>query len=122
MPSYIRPHVEGLSCLRALMQSALPLLIKTSASEAVSQTRVWGSRSDLSWHHRCHAPRIRTEETYIIAITRRGEWLSPSPCRSDHCSAAPKQYAHSCWPGPLRSCSSHAVPGALGPTYCVDRS
>src|SRR5262245_43178076 len=51
-------HLSGLvlkACdsLRALMQSALPLLIKASASEAVSQTRVWGSWSDLLWHHRC---------------------------------------------------------------------
>jgi hypothetical protein len=38
-------HISGLmlktvSSLRALMQSALPLLMKTSASEAVSQVRV----------------------------------------------------------------------------------
>jgi len=32
------------------MKSALPLLSRTAASQAVSQNRVWGSRSDLSCH------------------------------------------------------------------------
>jgi len=50
MPSYIRPRSEDSVYLRALMKSALPLLSRTSASQAVSQNRVWGSRSDLSCH------------------------------------------------------------------------
>src|SRR5262245_5187986 len=37
--------------LRALMKSTLPLLIKLSASQALDNVRVWGSRSDLSCHH-----------------------------------------------------------------------
>src|ERR671919_576792 len=54
MPSYIRPLCERIVSLRALMKSALPLLNKTSTSKAVSQTRVWGSRSDLSCHQLDH--------------------------------------------------------------------
>jgi hypothetical protein len=51
MPSYIRPVEQwGLEALLALMKSALLLLIKSAASEAVSQSRVWRSRSDLSCH------------------------------------------------------------------------
>ena len=40
MPSYIRPRSEDSVYLRALMKSALPLLSRTSASQAVSQNRV----------------------------------------------------------------------------------
>jgi hypothetical protein len=36
--------------LRALMKSALPLLITTAASRALYLSRVEGSRSDLSCH------------------------------------------------------------------------
>src|SRR5918912_450793 len=50
MPSYIRPHSEDSVYLRALMKSALSLLNTTSASRAVSQTRVCESRSDLTYH------------------------------------------------------------------------
>src|SRR5712671_1909847 len=50
-------HISGLlvktaSGLRALMQSALPLLITTAASRALDLSRVEGSRSDLSCHQR----------------------------------------------------------------------
>src|SRR5712671_8175226 len=48
-------HISGLLVktfygLRALMKSALPLLITTAASRALSLIRVKGSRSDLSCH------------------------------------------------------------------------
>jgi len=54
MQSYIRPLSEGFVFLRALMKFALPLLSRTSASRAVSQHRVWGSRSDLLCHQLEH--------------------------------------------------------------------
>jgi len=52
-------HISGLlvkTChgLRALMKSALPLLITTAASEALYPVRVWGSRSDRSCHQFDH--------------------------------------------------------------------
>jgi len=43
--------VKTFYSLRALMQSALPLLITTAASGALYLIRVKGSRSDLSCHH-----------------------------------------------------------------------
>src|SRR5713101_6736308 len=48
-------HISGLLVktsygLRALMKSALPLLITTAASRALYLIRVKGSRSDLSCH------------------------------------------------------------------------
>src|SRR2546427_11347360 len=48
-------HISGLLVktsygLRALMKSALPLLITTAASRALYLSRVKGSRSDLSCH------------------------------------------------------------------------
>src|SRR6266852_131916 len=48
-------HISGLLVktfygLRALMKSALPLLITTAASRALYLSRVEGSRSDLSCH------------------------------------------------------------------------
>src|SRR6266704_5036781 len=48
-------HISGLLVktsygLRALMKSALPLLITTAASRALDLIRVKGSRSDLSCH------------------------------------------------------------------------
>jgi len=50
-------HISGLSVktfsgLRALMQSALPRLITTAASRALSLRRLGGSRSDRSGHQR----------------------------------------------------------------------
>jgi hypothetical protein len=51
MQSYIRRLGESFDGLRALMKSALPLLISISASKVVLASRVWGSRSDLSCHH-----------------------------------------------------------------------
>jgi hypothetical protein len=51
MQSCIRPLKAGFLVLRALMQSALPLLINLSAFADLTNTRVWGSRSDLSCHH-----------------------------------------------------------------------
>ena len=51
MQSYIRRLGESLYRLRALMKSALPLLISISASKALLAIRVWGSRSDLLCHH-----------------------------------------------------------------------
>jgi hypothetical protein len=52
-------HISGLcmkafTSLRALMKSALPLLIKSAASEALDTSRFWGSRSDLSCHQLDH--------------------------------------------------------------------
>ena len=41
-----------------LMKFALLLLITAAALEAVSQTRVWRSRSDLSCHQLTETPRI----------------------------------------------------------------
>src|SRR4029450_9769613 len=54
MPSYIRPLREGRFALRALMQSALPLLNNAVASQAGSSFRVGGIRSDLSRHQLDH--------------------------------------------------------------------
>src|SRR5215831_4772312 len=54
MQSYIRPRGEDASGLRALMQSALPLLITTTASGALYLRRLGGSRSDLSCHQFDH--------------------------------------------------------------------
>ena len=48
MQSYIRRLGESFDGLRALMKSALPLLIRVSASKAVLVIRVWESRSNLS--------------------------------------------------------------------------
>ena len=42
MQSYIRPVSEGLVGLRALMKSALPLLITTPASKGPVSEQVWG--------------------------------------------------------------------------------
>ena len=50
MQSYIRPLGEGIFDLRALMKSALPLLIKSTASRASDPRRFWGSRSNRSGH------------------------------------------------------------------------
>src|SRR2546427_3415578 len=52
-------HISGLLVktsygLRALMKSALPLLITTTASWALYLVRVGGSRSDRSCHHLDH--------------------------------------------------------------------
>jgi hypothetical protein len=52
-------HISGLlvkaaHSLRALMKSALPLLITTAASEALYLRRLGGSRSDLSCHQFDH--------------------------------------------------------------------
>jgi len=54
MQSYIRPLREGMRYLRALMKSALPLLNKTSPSQAGASFRVWRSWSALSCHQRDH--------------------------------------------------------------------
>jgi len=54
MQSYIRPLGEDMTCLRALMKSALPRLINSAASQALGLSRVWGSRSDLSYHQCDH--------------------------------------------------------------------
>src|SRR5262249_42485819 len=54
MLSYIRPLCEGRFALRALMQSALPLLNNAVASQAGSSFRVWESRSTLACHQRDH--------------------------------------------------------------------
>jgi hypothetical protein len=51
MQSCIRPLKQVSWVLRALMQSALPLLINLSAFADLTNTRVWGSRSDLACHH-----------------------------------------------------------------------
>jgi len=42
MQSYIRPVSEGIVDLRALMKSALPLLITTPASKDPVSEQVWG--------------------------------------------------------------------------------
>src|SRR5215510_5927482 len=52
-------HISGLwvktfHSLRALMKSALPRLITTTASRALSLRRLGGSRSDRSWHQLVH--------------------------------------------------------------------
>jgi hypothetical protein len=56
MQLYIRPvEQRALLALLALMKSAL-LLMRSAASQAVSQTRVWRSRSDLSCHQLNETP------------------------------------------------------------------
>src|SRR5713101_4916323 len=50
MQPYIRPLGEDIRGLRALMKSALPLLITTAASWALYLVRVGGSRSDRLCH------------------------------------------------------------------------
>jgi hypothetical protein len=50
MQSYIRRLDESLDGLRALMKSALPLLISISASKVLLASSVWGSWSDLECH------------------------------------------------------------------------
>jgi hypothetical protein len=72
MPSYIRPLREGRFPLRALMQSALPLLNNAVASQAGSRGRVWGSRSDLSRHQHGH-PSQRTAGYFHLL-------MSPARC------------------------------------------
>src|SRR5262249_45865904 len=54
MQPYIRPLSEDIPCLRALMKSALPRLITTSASRALYLRRLGGSRSDRSRHQLVH--------------------------------------------------------------------
>src|SRR5262249_12847958 len=46
--------VKTFQSLRALMKSALPRLITTAASRALSLRRLGGSRSDRSCHQRVH--------------------------------------------------------------------
>jgi len=53
------------------MKSALPLLNRTSALQAVSQNRVWGSRSDLS-RHQLSGTSHRMGRYVTL-------WASPSP-------------------------------------------
>ena len=56
MPSYIRPLglVKTFQSLRARMQSALPHLITTAASRALSLRRLRGSWADRACHHLHH--------------------------------------------------------------------
>src|SRR5262245_13478596 len=61
-------HISGLGWkasegLRALMKSALLLLNRAAASGAVSQSRIWRSRSDLSCHQLKRTPSIVSEST-----------------------------------------------------------
>ena len=51
MHAYIRLLDESLRDFRALMTSARARLIDVSASEALSHSRIWARRSDLSPHH-----------------------------------------------------------------------
>src|SRR5215211_4943061 len=51
MHAYIRLLYESLLSFRALMTSARARLIDLSASEALSHSRIWARRSDLSPHH-----------------------------------------------------------------------
>jgi len=50
--SHVSGLVQQVTCgLRALMKSALPLLINPSAFADPTNTRVWGSWSDRLRHH-----------------------------------------------------------------------
>jgi hypothetical protein len=71
MPSSIRPRSAESVSLRALMQSALPLLSQTAASQAVSQNRVGGSRSALSCHQ------LKSPAHRMMRYVKL--WASPSP-------------------------------------------
>src|SRR6185295_15715684 len=51
MHTYIRLLDESLRDFRALMTSARARLIDLSASQALSHSRLWARRSDLSPHH-----------------------------------------------------------------------
>jgi len=125
--------------LRALMKSALPLLITTAASRALSLIRVKGSRSDLSCHqldstsHRaagllhvllkqnshekvwhlffCDIAICHTELMPLtLVLVLLHPWQADSPGGS---STAPRQSEHACSPPPLLSGLCHgARPGA----------
>src|SRR6516165_5752405 len=105
MQSYIRPLGEGIISLRALMQSALPLLNKTSTSRAVSSCRVWGNWSDRLCHQRDDPSHRVGGFLHLLASTPapvRG--LSSRLPHSPHPdSARPTPCAHACSPLPLLS-------------------
>ena len=63
-------HVKATGSLQALMKSALLLLIKSEASKAVSQSRVWRSRSDLSCHQFRRTLGIVQESRYEQSLPR----------------------------------------------------
>ena len=143
MQSYIRPLNEGTVDLRALMQSALPLLNKTSASKAVSTFRVWGSRSDRSCHQRDHTSHRAVgflnlltccQASYLVELlTINHTCCSSGPCRLPLVpardfssrwrrrrhpdSVKPTRSVHSCSPPPRLSGSTRdasATPLSIG--------
>jgi hypothetical protein len=79
MPSYIRPHSEGIWYLRALMKSALPLLNNAAASRAVSTFRVWGSWSDRSCHQLDHPSHRAAGFFNLVASPSSLSWPSCCP-------------------------------------------
>src|SRR6266446_1451594 len=133
-------HISGLLVktaygLRALMKSALPLLITTAASRALSLSRVEGSRSDLSCHqleptsHRAagllhvlieHNNHEKVWHLFFcdisiilyLLILLFLVYIFLSPWRADSpggSSTVPRQSAHSCSPPPPRSGFCHGA-------------
>ena len=135
MQSYIRPRGEGIRYLRALMKSALPLLNKTSASQAVSQIRAGGSRADHSGHQRDYtSPRavgfftLSTQPACRPAHPQRsrpsglaGGVSSKAPDTLHPGSTRPTRSAHSCSPPRLPSDSTRGAPAAPGSIGSADR-
>src|SRR5262245_19566367 len=123
MQSYLRPLGEGIISLRALMQSALPFLNKTSTSRAVSSFRVWGSWSDRLCQQHDDTSHRAGGFLYRLASTPapvRG-LSSRSPHRLHPDSAKPIQCAHSCAPLPRLSDATHAGPAVPVSTAYADR-
>src|SRR5215831_5224558 len=81
-------HISGLvvkTChsLRALMQSALPRLITTAASRALSLRRLGGSRSDRSCHQLVHTSHC-AEGLLALSVTPKScaDTYQQPPCGS----------------------------------------
>src|SRR5713226_1863872 len=75
-------HISGLLVktsygLRALMKSALPLLITTAASRALYLIRLEGSRSDLSCHQLEPTRIVRQDSSISLSSKRLRSWRRP---------------------------------------------
>src|SRR5262249_11242776 len=75
--------VKTFPSLRALMQSALPRLITTAASRALSLRRLGGSRSDRSCHQRVHTSHC-AEGLLALSVTPKScaDTYQQPPCGS----------------------------------------
>src|SRR5262249_24810135 len=75
--------VKTFHSLRALMQSALPRLITTAASRALSLRRLGGSRSDRSCHQLVHTSHC-AEGLLALSVTPKScsDTYQQPPCGS----------------------------------------